>query len=75
MDDEIINFYMELINDRSKTRVEEGYKKVWATNTFFFTTYTQQGYAKVRRWTKRQKIDVFDMDYLRIFGGKSFEKK
>jgi len=64
LDDEIINFYMEMINDRAKKT--ESSLKVWACNTFFFTTYTTQGYNKVRRWTKRQKIDVFSLDYMII---------
>ena len=67
LDDEIINFYMEMINDRSKAKADShGYKKVWATNTFFFPTFTEQGYPKVRRWTKRNKIDVFSLDYVVI---------
>ena len=69
LDDEIINFYMEMINDRARKKAEkdpENAIKVWACNTFFFTTYTTQGYSKVRRWTKRQKIDVFELDYMII---------
>ena len=61
LDDEIINFYMEMINQRSKT---SGFYPVWATNTFFFTTLKDSGYAKVRRWTKRQKIDIFNCEYM-----------
>jgi len=61
LDDNIINFYMELLNERSKLN---HYPSVWCVNTFFFTTLESDGYSKVRRWSKRAKVDVFNLDFL-----------
>lgn len=53
LNDEIVNFYFELLSDRaSKT---EGIPSIHCFNTFFCSTLRDQGYNKVRRWTKRVK--------------------
>ncbi|KAI9477063.1 hypothetical protein BDB00DRAFT_859657 [Zychaea mexicana] len=64
LNDEIINFYMELIADRSRSEdaAEKKLPSVHCYNTFFCSTLRDQGYAKVRRWTKR--VDVFAKDLL-----------
>ncbi|KAL0078941.1 hypothetical protein J3Q64DRAFT_1809071 [Phycomyces blakesleeanus] len=59
LNDEIINFYMEMLSDRSKANPKE-YLDIHCFNTFFFSTLSESGYQKVRRWTKR--IDIFSKD-------------
>ncbi|KAJ2455571.1 hypothetical protein EV183_000048 [Coemansia sp. RSA 2336] len=59
LNDEVINFYMQLIIDRSqKTPV---LPKVHAFNTFFYSTLSEKGYARVRRWTRRIKLFENDL--------------
>lgn len=61
LNDEIINFYMNLIMERSK---QEGKPKVYATNTFFYPKLMQGGHASLKRWTK--KVDIFAHDVMLI---------
>ncbi|XP_030410341.1 sentrin-specific protease 1 isoform X1 [Gopherus evgoodei] len=61
LNDEIINFYMNLLMERSK---EKGLPTVHAFNTFFFTKLKTAGYQAVKRWTK--KVDVFSADVLLV---------
>ncbi|KAI9482462.1 hypothetical protein BX667DRAFT_494360 [Coemansia mojavensis] len=59
LNDEVINFYMQLIIDRSqKTPV---LPRVHAFNTFFYSTLSEKGYARVRRWTRRIKLFENDL--------------
>uniref|UniRef100_A0A0N5CES1 ULP_PROTEASE domain-containing protein n=1 Tax=Strongyloides papillosus TaxID=174720 RepID=A0A0N5CES1_STREA len=62
LNDNIINFYMELIMDRSKNCLK--YPKVYAFNTFFYQNISnpERGYKMVKRWTR--KIDIFQMKYI-----------
>ncbi|KAJ2693591.1 SUMO1 sentrin specific peptidase 1 [Coemansia sp. RSA 1285] len=61
LNDEVINFYMQLIMSRS-TNTSSGSKvpSCHAFNTFFFTRLQQGGYVRVRRWTRR--VDLFEKD-------------
>ncbi|KAM9321181.1 sentrin-specific protease 1 [Gastrophryne carolinensis] len=61
LNDEIINFYMNLLMERSKRK---GLPKVHAFNTFFFPKLKSAGYQAVKRWTK--KVDIFSMDVLLV---------
>ncbi|XP_059103197.1 sentrin-specific protease 1 isoform X2 [Peromyscus eremicus] len=61
LNDEIINFYMNMLMERSK---ETGFPSVHAFNTFFFTKLKTAGYQAVKRWTK--KVDVFSVDILLV---------
>ncbi|XP_041498676.1 sentrin-specific protease 1 isoform X4 [Microtus oregoni] len=61
LNDEIINFYMNMLMERSK---EKGFPSVHAFNTFFFTKLKTAGYQAVKRWTK--KVDVFSVDLLLV---------
>lgn len=61
LNDEIINFYMNMLMERSK---EKGFPSVHAFNTFFFTKLKTAGYQAVKRWTK--KVDVFSVDILLV---------
>ncbi|EZG85834.1 putative Ulp1 protease [Gregarina niphandrodes] len=67
LNDEVINAYVAMIND-----TDTGLK-CFCWNTFFYTTLrgTAGGmsednydYNKVRRWTKRKKIDIFGLDLM-----------
>uniref|UniRef100_A0A803TIK7 SUMO specific peptidase 1 n=1 Tax=Anolis carolinensis TaxID=28377 RepID=A0A803TIK7_ANOCA len=61
LNDEIINFYMNMLMERSK---QKGFPTVHAFNTFFFTKLKTAGYTAVKRWTK--KVDIFSVDILLV---------
>ncbi|XP_015672618.1 sentrin-specific protease 1 [Protobothrops mucrosquamatus] len=61
LNDEIINFYMSMLMERSK---QKGFPTVHAFNTFFFTKLKTAGYPAVKRWTK--KVDIFSVDTLLV---------
>ncbi|XP_066470839.1 sentrin-specific protease 1 isoform X2 [Tiliqua scincoides] len=61
LNDEIINFYMNMLMERSK---QKGFPTVHAFNTFFFTKLKTAGYQAVKRWTK--KVDIFSVDVLLV---------
>ncbi|KAJ2747298.1 SUMO1 sentrin specific peptidase 1 [Coemansia sp. BCRC 34301] len=58
LNDEVINFYMQLIMSRSEKNCK--LPRVHAFNTFFYSTLRDQGYVRVKRWTRR--IKLFEMD-------------
>ncbi|KAJ2234746.1 hypothetical protein H4R99_001142 [Coemansia sp. RSA 1722] len=58
LNDEVINFYMQLIINRAEKRGD--LPRVHAFNTFFYSTLRDSGYARVRRWTRR--IKLFEKD-------------
>ncbi|KAJ8729114.1 hypothetical protein PYW08_000695 [Mythimna loreyi] len=60
LNDEVINFYMNLLMQRSEERKD--LPKVYATNTFFYPKLMQSGQAGLRRWTR--KVDIFAHDIL-----------
>lgn len=62
LNDEVINYYMELIKERSG--VVDYLPKVHVMNTFFIGKYQQQGYTSVRRWTR--KTDIFGFDIIPV---------
>ena len=55
LNDEIINFYMNLICERSTANT--GMIKCYAFSTFFYPKLLKDGYNSLRRWTK--KVDLF----------------
>ncbi|KAI9364484.1 hypothetical protein DFJ73DRAFT_788926 [Zopfochytrium polystomum] len=55
LNDEIINFYGELIMERAKNTPK--LPQLHYFNTFFLPTLRDQGYSMVRRWTR--KFDLF----------------
>lgn len=63
VNDEIINFYMNLLMDRSKRRAGQ-MPRVYAMNTFFLQRLQQEGYKAVRRWTR--KVDLFSNDIVLV---------
>uniref|UniRef100_A0A8R1Y4M6 ULP_PROTEASE domain-containing protein n=1 Tax=Onchocerca volvulus TaxID=6282 RepID=A0A8R1Y4M6_ONCVO len=62
LNDEVINFYMNLICKRSEN--DESLPKVYAFNSFFYSTLSSKGYASVKRWTR--KIDIFAYELLLV---------
>ncbi|KAM4563445.1 sentrin-specific protease 1 isoform 2-T2 [Odontesthes bonariensis] len=61
LNDEVINFYMNLLVERSK---KPSLPSVNTFNTFFYPKLRSSGYSAVRRWTK--KTDVFAKDVLLV---------
>ena len=71
LNDEIINFYMEMIVERSKNNKKEKYPNisndwanVYAMNTFFLPKLRTKGYSAVKRWTR--KVDIFSFDKILV---------
>ncbi|CAB0005740.1 unnamed protein product [Nesidiocoris tenuis] len=62
LNDNVINFYMEMIAERSQNNSK--YPKVYAFNTFFYSTLSSSGYQRVRRFTK--KVDIFEKDVILV---------
>ncbi|KAI8602530.1 hypothetical protein EDD21DRAFT_352671 [Dissophora ornata] len=63
LNDEVINFYGQLILARSNDPGST-FPKVHVFSTFFYKTLSENGYEKVKRWTK--KVNLFEKDYLLI---------
>lgn len=61
LNDEVINFYMNLLVERSADRK---LPSVNTLNTFFYPKLCSSGYSAVRRWTK--KMDIFSKDILLV---------
>jgi sentrin-specific protease 1 len=76
LNDEIINYYMEMIKARSnapqkviKTASSQGnfkFPRIHVFNTFFYSMLARKGYNGVRRWTKRAKVNLFEMNRVLI---------
>lgn len=63
LNDEIINFYMSLLCERSKDE-SNSYLKVHAFTTFFYPKLIKDGFMSLRRWTR--KVDIFSFDMIII---------
>ncbi|XP_061909123.1 sentrin-specific protease 1-like isoform X1 [Entelurus aequoreus] len=61
LNDEVINFYMNLLVERSKN---PKLPTVNTFSTFFYPKLRSSGYSAVRRWTK--KMDIFSKDILLV---------
>ncbi|XP_040009491.1 sentrin-specific protease 1 isoform X1 [Xiphias gladius] len=61
LNDEVINFYMNLLVERSK---DPRLPSVNTFNTFFYPKLRRSGYSALRRWTK--KMDIFSKDILLV---------
>ncbi|NXX84135.1 SENP2 protease, partial [Urocolius indicus] len=59
VNDEVINFYMNLLMARSK---KEGYPAIHAFSTFFYPKLFSGGYKAVMRWTRN--VDLFKQDMI-----------
>jgi sentrin-specific protease 1 len=67
LNDEVINFYMDLINDLSaRIGGKRTIPKTYCWNSFFWLKLSDDGkgynYKAVQRWTSRKKIDLFSFD-------------
>ncbi|CDW52635.1 Sentrin [Trichuris trichiura] len=62
LNDEIVNFYMQLLVSRSKAIPV--LPTVYAFSTFFFLKLQRSGHAGVCKWTK--DVDIFSYDLLLI---------
>ncbi|XP_054061301.1 sentrin-specific protease 2-like [Rissa tridactyla] len=61
LNDEVINFYMGLVMERSK---KAGYPSVHAFSSLFYEKLASGGYRTVRRLTRR--VDVFHKDVILV---------
>lgn len=60
LNDEIINFYMSLIAERSKqTDI-----KIHTFTTFFYPKLLKDGFQSLKRWTR--KVDIFSFDLILV---------
>lgn len=67
LNDEIINFYMNLVCERSRELAESSpdYKRCYAFSTFFYPKLAKEGYSQsLKRWTR--KVDLFAHDLILI---------
>ena len=62
LNDEVINFYMEML--RSRSEQNEHLPKVYAMNTFFLVKLLRESHQGVKRWTR--KVDIFSYDIIPI---------
>lgn len=62
LNDEVVNFYFELLCQRSKENVSLPRLQIF--NTFFYSKLKTSGYASVKRWTR--KSDIFSCDMILI---------
>lgn len=62
LNDEVVNFYFNLIKSRSES--DSNLPKVHVFNTFFYPKIMKTGHAGVKRWTR--KVDIFAMDVILI---------
>ncbi|EDO15332.1 hypothetical protein Kpol_1011p2 [Vanderwaltozyma polyspora DSM 70294] len=54
LNDTIIEFFMQ--------KIEEISPKTVAFNSFFYTSLSERGYQGVRRWMKRKKVQITDLN-------------
>ncbi|CAD2105472.1 sentrin-specific protease 1, putative [Plasmodium vinckei lentum] len=72
LNDEIINFYLSMLQEYNEAGIKSGVTylpKMFTFSTFFFQSLNFNGsynYSKVSRWTKRKKIDILDYDLILI---------
>ena len=59
LNDEVINFYMQMIVHRSQNH--DNWPKVYATNTFFYQKLLQSDFAALKRWTRKIVLFAYDL--------------
>lgn len=64
LNDEVINFYMNLLMERSELRADDGLPRVYAMNTFFIPKLLSAGHSGLKRWTRR--VDIFTYDIIPV---------
>ncbi len=65
LNDEILNFYANLIMQRSNAHPDE-YPCIHMFNTFFYSTLQRSGYAGVKTWTKKVHLHAFRCSFTQI---------
>ncbi|CAI2174763.1 1477_t:CDS:1 [Funneliformis geosporum] len=65
LNDEVINFYVELIVKRAANEPGK-YPKIHMFNTFFYPLLEKKGYSGVARITRRAKVDIFSLDMVLV---------
>lgn len=69
LNDEVINFYMQLVQQRS-TDHGNLFRSCFAWNSFFWQKLSDDGkgyaYKSVQRWSSKKKVDVFTFDLMII---------
>ena len=63
LNDEIINFYMQMIVARADGN-KENFRSVYTFSTFFYPRLMDVGYNGVKRWTK--KVDLFSYSLILV---------
>jgi len=63
LNDEVINFYMQMIVARSENN-KENFRSVYSFSTFFYPRLMDAGYNAVKRWTK--KVDLFSFSLVLV---------
>ncbi|XP_023606271.1 LOW QUALITY PROTEIN: sentrin-specific protease 2 [Myotis lucifugus] len=61
LNDEVINFYMNLLVERNK---KQGYPVLHAFSTFFYPKLKSGGYQAVKRWTKG--VNLFEQELILV---------
>ncbi|CAK6448945.1 unnamed protein product [Pipistrellus nathusii] len=61
INDEVINFYMNLLMERNK---KQGYPVLHAFSTFFYPKLKSGGYQAVKRWTKA--VNLFEQELVLV---------
>jgi sentrin-specific protease 1 len=64
LNDQIINFYLKLMVERSVVGQELGLQRVYTMSTFFIIRLLQGGYQAVQSWTN--EIDIFSYDVIPV---------
>lgn len=63
LNDTVIDFYMSMVTERSKSNLGK-LPSCFVFSTHFFTTLESNGYKGVCRWAKRKGVDVTKLDYI-----------
>ncbi|XP_014279148.1 sentrin-specific protease 1 isoform X3 [Halyomorpha halys] len=62
LNDEVINFYMQLLEDRAQKN--ERYPPIHTFSTFFYAGLQSRGHSGMKRWTK--KVNIFEKQLIII---------
>ncbi|KAK9480790.1 hypothetical protein V1514DRAFT_288413 [Lipomyces japonicus] len=64
LNDNVIDFYLQLITERSRVEAADGMPRSFVYTTHFYSTLRQKGYQGVARWAKRQKLVLAETDFV-----------
>jgi len=66
LNDEIINFYLNLIVERGKL---DNFPSCFAFNTFFYPKVMKDGHTGVKRWTRRKDVFSYELIFIPVHLG------